>query len=181
MDRLRVARGPYAEEANEGIARAVHQGQHQAKGPAEEQERPRADERHPPGVLERHSLRSELAADDVQKGDERERDRHRDRVQGDGRRDPDRPEQGLDQMGDGRLADPAERDAGDGDAELRSRDGVVHVVDGMGREGGAAPALLHPQVDLGAPHGDQGKLGGDEEGVGEDEQGNGEETEERDT
>src|SRR5262249_40551331 len=64
-----------------------------------------------------------------------------------------------------RLADPAEGDAGERDAELRGGDGPVQVgdrtLDGRGR----ADALADHLLDPGLAHGDEGELGGDEEAV----------------
>ena len=89
------------------------------------------DERDALGVLERDPLRGELARDHVESGDDGERERDAERVRAYG------PKDRLEQPGQRRLPDPAQRETGDGDAELAGRDVGVEVLDGVVE---AAPA-----------------------------------------
>ncbi len=76
-----------------------------------------------------------------------------------------------DDLGDGGFADPAEGEAGEGDAEL---DGGEEVVDGvLELEGGAGAGTAEGDelLDAGLADADEGELGGDEEAVGQDEEG----------
>ncbi|MNY42248.1 hypothetical protein D3C86_1771180 [compost metagenome] len=68
-------------------------------------------------------------------------------------------------MGEGRLADPAQAQRGQGDAQLAGRQvGVQLVVHGA--QDVPAPAVLGGQgLDLGGAQPDDGELGGDEEAV----------------
>ena len=84
-----------------------------------------------------------------------------------------RVEDGLEQVGDGRLADGTEAERADGDAELGTghdeRD-LLHGAQGGARGTGT---LLGPRLDLAAARGQQGELRAHEEGV-EGEQDDGE-------
>jgi len=68
-------------------------------------------------------------------------------------------------MGERRLADPAERKRGDGDAELSGGEISVEIVDGaLEREGVRAPGG-NQLGDAAAAHRHQRELSGDEEAV----------------
>ena len=71
----------------------------------------------------------------------------------------------LDQAGDRRLADPAQRQAGQGDAQLRGGDRVVQMFDRAQDRGSAGAAVVDHLVNAGAAHRHQGKLGRHEECV----------------
>jgi len=70
-----------------------------------------------------------------------------------------------DDPGEGRLADPAQRQAGQGDAELGGGEIGVEVAEHVPRQAGPPVALRDVGLDLRRPHLDQGELGGDEEAV----------------
>ncbi|MNQ74369.1 hypothetical protein D3C85_891240 [compost metagenome] len=74
-------------------------------------------------------------------------------------------QQGLQQVGEGRLADPAEAQGGQGDAQLAGREvGVQLVV--YGAQDAPAPAVLVGYgFDAGGAQLDHGELGGHEEAV----------------
>jgi hypothetical protein len=72
-------------------------------------------------------------------------------------------------VGEGRLANPAEGDAGDGDAKLGRGDVGVEVIEAAQDRGGPPVSFRGQMLDAGAPDGNEGKLGGDEEPVGENE------------
>ncbi|MCY1351417.1 hypothetical protein D9M69_376820 [compost metagenome] len=81
------------------------------------------------------------------------------------RLDADGLEQRLQQVGEGRLADPAEAQGGQGDAQLAGRQvGVQLVVHGA--QDAAPPAVLVGDgFDAGGAQLDHGELGGHEEAV----------------
>jgi hypothetical protein len=77
-------------------------------------------------------------------------------------------------VGEGRLANPAERDAGDGDAKLGRGDVGVEVIEAAQDRGGPPVSFRGQMLDAGAPDGNEGKFRGDEEPVGENEGDDGE-------
>ena len=101
----------------------------------------------------------------MQAGDQRKRHRHGDGMSVEGRvghaADPD-----LEQSGQNRLAQPAQRQAGDGDPELHAvydaAELLVKFEDGAGADAVGGDQLL----DAGFAHGHQRELGCGEEGIG---------------
>jgi len=79
------------------------------------------------------ATRSEVAEDDVQDGEDREGEGEADGVRQrralGGRQPGEALQHRLDQVGEGRFANPAEGDAGDGDAELSRGDVGIEVVE----------------------------------------------------
>src|SRR5262249_39756362 len=71
----------------------------------------------------------------------------------------------LNEVGEGRLADPAEGERRDGDAELGGCEVGVKMVDGSLERPGATLSLCHELCHPAAPDGDQGELGGDKEAI----------------
>ena len=127
------------------------------------------------GALEGEGLGDELAEQDLEVGDEREGEDDGDGVGVDGgvRREGGEPAGGEteDDLGDGGLADPAEGEAGEGDAEL---DGGEELVDGvLELEGGAGAGAAERDelLDAGLADADEGELRGHKEAVGQDEEG----------
>ena len=86
------------------------------------------------------------------------------------RRSEDADQQRLEQAREGGLADPAQGQARQRDAELGGREVGVEVLDHVLREPRAAVALAELDLDLGRPHLDQRELGGHEEAVHEHEE-----------
>jgi len=118
---------------------------------------------------DREGLRRQLADHDVQERDGRERDRDR-RVLDHARRlDAERGEDRREEMREGRLADPAEAQAGQRDPELGGREEDVEAPVERGREARLPVAFgrqgLHPR----RPHPHHGELRSNEEGVHHDE------------
>ncbi len=83
----------------------------------------------------------------------------------------------LEQFCQGRLANPAKRQTGHGDAELRRRDVAVRIVQRAPDGSCAAMPFGDQLVDARLAHRDQRELGGDEEPVGEDERQHGDQAE----
>ncbi len=71
-------------------------------------------------------------------------------------------------MADGRLANPAKSEAGEGNAKLRGGDVVVEVLNGLLSGLRAAAALFGKLRDAGAARPDERELGGHEEAVHKD-------------
>ena len=80
------------------------------------------------------------------------------------------PEDGLDQLGDRRLAQEADPDRGQRDSELARRQSLADVVDLVDRGGRAPKALLGHGLQLRLLGAHERELGGDEEPVQEHEQ-----------
>ena len=128
---------------------------------------------------ERDGLRREFARHHVDEGHQGkgDGDRHGVRCPPGGGAEP--GQRRLEQIRQHGLAEEAEPDARQRDAELRGSDRVVESPDRpLGRCGAAAP-LGAPKTHLAAPHRDQRELAGDEVGVRGHQQEDGEETEGR--
>ena len=104
----------------------------------------------------------------MQRGDDRERHGHGDRVAGD------RADDRIEQPRQRRLADPPERQAENGDAELARGDVAVEVGNAILDVARAGPPLGHELLDARLSDGDERELGGDEEAVEEDQERDGE-------
>lgn len=76
------------------------------------------------------------------------------------------------QVGDEGLADPAEGQAAERDAELHGGEKVAEVLLQFFDEEGAGVAGVNKLLHTGGPHADQRQLGGHKEAVGEDEHDN---------
>ena len=63
---------------------------------------------------------------------------------------------------------PPEREAGDGDPDLRRRQVEIETIERLARQLGGPVALLGELVDLGRPHLDQGELDRDEKTIDQD-------------
>jgi hypothetical protein len=104
----------------------------------------------------------------VQEGDDGEGNAGRDGVAG-GADPPFRKllQQRLQEVRNGRLAQPAQPQAGNGNAQLGGGDEAIGVVQGALGGGGARLALAGQLLDAGAAHTHQCKLGRHEEAVGQ--------------
>ena len=79
-------------------------------------------------------------------------------------------QQRLDRARERGLADPAEREGRDGDAELARRDVRIEVPDELPDQLCGHVAFLGELLDSRPPRRDQCELRGDEEAVGDDQQ-----------
>ena len=114
---------------------------------------------------------------DVEEGDDGEGDGERDGVE---RRLGDAPgERRFEQVCDDGLADPAQRERGHRDAELRGGDVGVEVVEQTEQAARAAVAGGGERLDARASDADEGELRGDEEAVGDDQKKDDENADER--
>ena len=127
------------------------------------------------GALEGEGLGDEFAEQDFEVGDQREGEDDGDGVGVEDGVGGERVERARceveDDLGDGGLADPAEGEAGDGDAEL---DGGKELVDGvLELEGGAGAGTAEGDelLDARLADADEGELGGHEEAGGQNEEG----------
>ena len=75
-------------------------------------------------------------------------------------------DKGFQEMGECRLAHPAQAQAGQGDTQLRRGDDPVGVLQSLVYPKGTRIALGNQLCNPSAPHADQGKLSGDEKAVG---------------
>ena len=79
-------------------------------------------------------------------------------------------EERLKQVGQGRLTNPTESKAGDGDAQLGGGDVGIKVIKTVEHRVGAAFPFGGEMLHLGAPNRDQGELGGNKEAVQQDQE-----------
>ncbi len=109
--------------------------------------------------------------------DERERDRNRDRMgRGRSKSAEDGLQHRLDHAGERGLADPAQREGCDGNAELARRDVRIQVPDELAGQLCGHVAFRGELLDSRPPRRDQGELRSDEEAVGDDQQRHGEQS-----
>src|SRR4051812_10040556 len=144
-----------------------------AEQDGEELERPGEAARDALGVADRVQLRDQLAERDVENGQDRVAEHHRDRDRGGM---PEHvAERLLEHLREGGLADGADADRGERDADLADRDVLVDAVDLAAGEARALHALLLERLDAVAARADERVLGRHEEGVHQDERRDGEE------
>ena len=125
------AGGPQAGPAKETVGGAIQQPDEREQEIVEAEERGGDPEGDALGALDGEGFGGEFAEDDVEKGDDGKGDREGDRRDGGGIAETPAGEEGFDAMGDIGLADPAEAEAGERDAELRGGEGGVEVFSGL--------------------------------------------------
>ena len=168
MKRALAVSGLKVEQAKHAIAEAVQEQDGRAEHQEEQAEGTDDGEGRALAPLKGQALRGEFAEDDVQGRDDRERDHHRHRVRHDRPQVHRQPgERRLDEVCEGRLADPAERQGREGDAELGRREVGIQAVGRLLQGRGVRPPLRDQLGDAAAAHRDQGELGRHEEPVGE--------------
>ena len=151
-----------AQQRAGGLVEQVDEGPHD---PVEEVQRARDVDGDRLGVDDRVDLRHLLAGGDVAGRDEDVGDRDRDRR---GRGVCEALERGLEQRGDRGLAEEADAQRGERDAELAGREVLAEVVELLDDEARAPVTLLGELLQLGAAGAHERELGRDEEAVGED-------------
>ena len=113
------SRDPYPDQLEQPVGGTVEEGDREVEEPGEPHQgchRPGAD---PFGEQDGKGLGYQLAKHDVKHGDDGERHRHGDRMGGQrGERVRQPAEQALGDPGEGRFADPAEPQGGEGDSQL---------------------------------------------------------------
>ena len=154
---------------------AQHGGRHVLEKPDERREEHeeaphgrRDGQRGPLRVAERDALRHELADHDVQRRDHDEGDHDR----------QDRREHRVEQLGQNRLAEGADAEARERDAELHRGDEAWRARDDLEHVARAPVALLLELDDLRAPRRHEAVLGRDEEPVQQHQPDEGEQLEE---
>ena len=116
---------------------------------------------------ERDILRHHLAQHDVQHRDQQQRNGKANRVN-ETLRQPQGRQRGLDEVGDRRLTDHAQKDGGDGDTELRARQHDGQMLDGVADLLGPLVTRGDHRVQAVLTGGDQRELHRHEEGVDQD-------------
>ena len=160
-------RGPVAHQAQEKVAGAVEQANQRPKDAHEHLHRARDHQRHLLRPLQRHALGHQLAQHHVQRHNQQE-------GQGDGdgmrhRRRPGNPhtdQQRLEKSGDGDLPQPAQRQAGHGNAQLHTGEDPVQILQQRLHHPRPAAAGLLQLLDARRPHRHQRELAGHEKPVG---------------
>ena len=162
------ARRLLAERAQHELGRALQQPDQRPKHEEEAAHRRRDGERRPLGMAERDPLRHELADHDVEEGDDQQReDRRRANV----------AMHRLEEVREHRLAEGADRQRGERDAELHRRDELRRVAVILQHGARAAVALALELADARAPRRDEAVLGRHEERVQQDQAREGEQLE----
>lgn len=82
----------------------------------------------------------------------------------------DHRQQRFQEFGEGRLADPAQAQGGQGDAQLAGGQVGVQLVVNLAQDGAAPAVLLGDGFHAGGAELDHGELGGDEEAIEQDEE-----------
>jgi len=100
-----------------------------------------------------------LADGDVQEGNGREPDHKGNAMARMGRVDLEGIHERTQERGEDRLTDPAQSEAGDGDADLSRAQIAIEAVEHLPRGFGAALSLGDERLELGLSHLDQGELG----------------------
>ena len=160
--------GVVAGEAHDGIGDAVEQ-QHDGEGDAVEPDQRRGRAQRPAlGGEDGERFGDELADDDVQRRHDEVADRHAD---GDDGRlgQAEHREQGLEQLGDGGLAQPAQRQRRQRDAQLAGGQVSVDVLGDLHGVLGARLAFVDRKLELRFADADQRELRDDEERVHDEE------------
>ena len=159
-----------AGEAQDGVGAGVEQEDRRVHRPVEQVQRHRRPQRQQLRLADGPGLGRQLADHDVQVGNQEERDREGGAVDDHRVGDTEGGEQRLDQVREGRLADPAQAQRGQGDAQLAGRQvGVELAVHGA--QDVSAPAMLAGDgLHLGRAQLDHGEFGGHEETVEQNEE-----------
>ena len=161
------------EAAQDNIGGFVQEPDGRRKNNIEDAQRPDQTQGDRDRISDRDVFRGQFAEDNVQESDADEGERDRNRRDKSVRMNVDQREERLQNMHEKLFADPAEREAGQRDAELRGRKiGVemrAHVLD----ETGPQIPLFHQFVELTGAHFDDGEFARHEETVENDERGNG--------
>ena len=169
MDHRMAAAAAQAEQVDHGATGAVQHADERPECPHEDFGRLDDPQRRHFRSLERYRFRRQFAEHDVQRGDDRERDRHGNRVGGRrGEQVGHDRKRGLDHRSQRRLADPAKADAGHRDPELCRGDVAVRIRHRASHRVRPPVALGDQLIDPRLADCDDGELGGDEEPVGED-------------
>src|SRR5690348_6443573 len=169
---------PRAEQAQDAVRGGAQKPDEGIGGGREHHQGPGEPPAHLFGMEQGQAFRGQLAENDVQEGDEDERDGHGHRVRGDDvERRPQGSKKRREHIRDRRLPDPAQPEAGQRDAELGTGDGTVDGLKRLLHRAGARVSIGDHGVDAGPPRSDQREFGSDEERVREDERQNGSQTE----
>ncbi len=112
----------------------------------------------PTGLRIERVLRGEFPHDDVEKCDHREPEGHGDRGDERLRSDAEERKERVDELRDIRLAEPAEREARHGDAELRRGKVGVEARGDVAHQLGALVPLLDERIELRAADFDERKF-----------------------
>ncbi|MNN01026.1 hypothetical protein D3C81_1136330 [compost metagenome] len=159
-----------AGDLQDGVGAGVEQVDGRVHQPVEQVQRHGGPQRQQLGLADGPGLGRQLADHDVQVGNDEERGEERDPVDDLLRLNADGRQQRFEQLGEGRLADPAEAEGGQGDAELAGGKIGVELVVHLAQDGAAPAVLFGDGLHAGRAQLDHGELGGNEEAVEQDEE-----------
>ena len=157
-------------EPQQRVGRMVEEPDRRVGEAVEAGERQRDPDRDPLGAPDRERFRDQLAEDDVEHADREESGGEARRVDDGGRHSGQMGEQRGEHPDERRFADPAEREAREGDPELGGGEVGVEMGDHVRRDPAPPLAAEDVRLDLGRPDLGQGELGSDEEAVERHEQ-----------
>ena len=170
MDHRAPVAAVKAERLDQALRHAVYDPDERPQRAHEQFQRFHHPQRRGFRALERDPFGCQLAKHDFDSGDDRERNRHRDAVgRRSGQMGGEKRQRRLEDRRERRLRDPAEAEAGHGDAELCGRDVPIRLADGAPDRAGAAMSLRDQLIDPRLAHRDDGELRGDEKAVREHE------------
>ena len=153
-----------AEGPQRAVRDPVQDGDRRVQDAHDQRHRRREQQHRAVRAGERDVLGHHLAEHDVQVADDAQRDRERDRVH-EALGHADRLERAFEEVRDRGLAEIAEAERADRDAQLRAGHHQRHVLHRLQRRAGGAAALGGARLDRAAAGGDQRELGADEERV----------------
>jgi len=166
------AGGLDAGKAEHPVGGAVEHPDDRPEQVVEHDQSRRGPEGHGAGALDGEGFRREFAHDDVEKRDDEKRGDVRDGFDGVLVANADGVQWRVKPPGEERFSEPAESEAGEGDAELRRREIGVEVFGDVDGQADAPVAGLEHRPQLRGADFDDGKLSGNKEPVGQHEQQN---------
>src|SRR5215218_196184 len=162
---LHLLAEPYAPGPQDEVGRSVDHPDHGIEEDPEQVQRTADPERNPLGLLDGEVLGRLLPEDQVGVGYDREAEDDGDDPDDPLVRDPDRLEHGTNEVRDGRLADPTERQGSYRNPHLTNREIAVEVAQRLAYDRGPPATFLFQLYDARLPHAHQRELGRNEETV----------------
>ena len=159
-----------AGDLEDGVGAGVEQPDRRVHQPVEEVQRHRRPQRQQFRLADRPGLGRQLADHDVQVGNDEERGEEGDTADQFVGMHADHRQQRFQEFGEGRLADPAQAQGGQGYAQLAGGQVGVQLVVNLAQDGAAPAVLLGDGFHAGGAELDHGELGGDEEAIEQDEE-----------
>jgi hypothetical protein len=163
--RLVAARAGQAGDAQHQVGAAVQHPDRRVHGPVKTVQRHRTPQADGFGVADGERFRRQFADHDVEEGNHAEGDHEGHAVDDFFGGHAGQAEQGLQQAGEGRFADPAQAQRGEGDAELAGRQVGVELAVHLEQDAPAQAAGLGDGAHARFTEGDDAELGRHEKAI----------------